>query len=87
MNAGAVMAVIRGQVSIGLDQFLERRQISQSEGRSLRPYESAMFEFHKSVGKAANTQSQQVGHKTRTEAIGYDRWIASFVAIVAGYSG
>ena len=73
--------------SIGLDQSFECRQVSQPDGRSLLLYESPMFEFDKCVGQVVDTQSQQVGYKPRTEAIRYDGWIASFVAIVVGYRG
>jgi hypothetical protein len=73
--------------SIELDQSFERRQVSQPDGRSLLLYESPMFEVNKCVGQVVDTQSQQVGYKPRTEAIRYDGWIASFVAIVVGYRG
>ena len=80
MNAGA-------RESIRLNQSFERRQIGQPDGGSLLLYESPMFKFNKCVGQVVDTQSQQVGYEPRTEAIRYDGWIASFVAIVVGYSG
>ena len=73
--------------SIGLKQSFERRQISQPDGRSLLLYESPMFEFNKCVRQVVDPQSQQVGYEPGSEAIGYDGWIASFAAIVAGYRG
>jgi hypothetical protein len=68
---------------MGLDQSLERRQICEPESGALGLRDEApMFELNERIRQIGNSQSQQVGHESRGQAIGYEGWIATFMALL-----
>lgn len=71
-----------------LYQSFERRQICEPESRALGLRDEApLSELNERIRQIGNPQPQQVGHETRGQAIGYEGWIATFMAIIAGNCG